>query len=99
MVTRTVAYRPPRVVSAGSRPDVQDVTRELQPSGHMSLAASTGIANISTPKPAPGKLVLRAITSVDYEDIGDNYALSQLSRGHCRNARINLGPLWGGNVP
>ncbi len=34
-----------------------------------------------------------SITPVDYEDIGDNYTLSQLSRGHCQDARITFGPL------
>ncbi len=37
-----------------------------------------------------------SITTVDYEDIGDNYALSQLSRGHCQDALIEFSPLWGG---
>ncbi len=50
-------------------------------------------------QPAPDKFVLMSITTVDYEDIGDNYTLSQLSRGQCQNARINLGPLWGGKRP
>ncbi len=40
--------------------------------------------------------VLMSITTVDYEDIGDNYTLSQLSRGHCQDARITFGPLWEG---
>ena len=44
-------------------------------------------------QPAPDKFALMSITTVDYEDIGDNYALSQLSRGHCQEARINFGPL------
>ncbi len=35
-----------------------------------------------------------SITTVDYEDIGDNSTLSQLSRGHCQDARIAFGPLW-----
>jgi hypothetical protein len=37
--------------------------------------------------------VLISITTVNYEDIGDNSTLSQLSRGHCKNARITFGPL------
>ncbi len=35
-----------------------------------------------------------SITTVDYEDIGDNYICLQLSRGHCNNAGITFGPLW-----
>ncbi len=31
--------------------------------------------------------------AVDYEDIGDNYILSRLSRGYCQDARITFGPL------
>ncbi len=37
--------------------------------------------------------VLMSIAPVDYEDIGDNSTLSQLSRGHCQDARITFGPL------
>ena len=37
--------------------------------------------------------VLMSITTVDYVDIGDNFTLSELSRGHCQDARITFGPL------
>ena len=36
------------------------------------------------------------ITPVDYEENGDNYTLSQLSRGHCQDSGITFGPLWEG---
>ena len=37
--------------------------------------------------------VLMSITTVDYVDIGDNFTLSELSRGYCQDARITFGPL------
>jgi hypothetical protein len=37
--------------------------------------------------------VLMPVTTVDCVDIGDNYTLSQLSHGHCQDARITFGPL------
>ncbi len=40
--------------------------------------------------------VLIPVTPVDYEDIGDNYTLSQLGRGHCQDARITFGPIQEG---